>query len=334
METDYGRVADASAESTVFHTLEWRDVLADTLGDRPVYFVCSDGGEPVGALPAFVKETPAGAVLNSLPLSGSYGGPCLRPGGGQQQVFNALLEAALDYARSSRCLTATFIMSPLRPELREWYTAAAAPDFVYDRFTHFTDLSLPLSYKPSVRNHIRKARKLGVTVSSDPTEDNERRFYGIYCANMAQLGLEPKPRAFFQAVKKRMVEKGRAGYYFAFAGAEMVSGLLVFTSGRGVMCHETVFERRHSRFQGNSLLLDTALRDAAAAGYEYFNWGASADKECGVYKFKKAWGNTDAEYSYFTYITGDCEPLRSLGREGVLREFSRFYFVIPYSYLE
>ncbi len=333
-EEDYRSVIGASRESTVLHSIEWRDALAETLGDPPVYFVCYDAGAPAGVLPAFVRTTTLGAVLNSLPLSGSYGGVCLhKDAENPEAVFEKLQRAALDYARSSRCLTATFVMSPLRPGLRSRYINTAAPDYIYDRFTQLTDLTAPLAYKPSVKNHIRKARKQGVEVSRELSEGNMKLFYDIYCANMGALGLDTKPRAFFDSVARNMCEKGKARFYFAFAGGEMVSGLLVFLSRRGVMSHETVFERRHAKYQGNSLLLDTALRDAVAAGCEYFNWGASADRECGVYRFKKAWGAREAGYSYFTYITGDCEPLRRAGAENILREFSRFYYVIPFSHI-
>lgn len=334
-EADYQAVIDSSPDSTVLHTLEWRRVLEDTLGDPSCYFVCYDGGQPAGVLPAFVRTTELGAVFNSLAFSGSYGGVCLhgeadRPG----EIFKALISHALDFAREAGCLTATFIMPPLRAELREWYVDAVQPDFIYDRITQLTDLTQPPAYKPSVRNHIRKAHKLGVTFRTDLAAENIDLFYSAYLANMEFIGVEPKTAGFFDSVVSHMAPSGRARFYFAFAGDALVSGLLVFSYRDGITSHETCFDRDYKKYQGNSYLLDVVLKQAREEGYEYFNWGASESRECGVYKFKEAWGAGEVGYSYFTRMLRDCSALRRAGAASVLSSFSRFYYVIPFSWLE
>ena len=333
-EADYQAVIDASPDSTVLHTLEWRRVLKDTLGDASRYFVCRDGGAPAGVLPAFVRETELGAVFNSLAFSGSYGGVCLRADAERPaETAAALLNHALDYARDAGCLTATFIASPLSGARRQTYLDSIQPDFIYDRITQFTDLTKPLSYKPSVRNHIGKSHKLGVTLNTEMTPENLEWFYKTYLANMEYLGLAPKPRGFFDSVVNRMVPAGRAKFYFAFAEGALVSGLLMFYYRNGAKNHETCFDRAYKEYQGNSFLLDVALRDAKDAGYEYFNWGASENRECGVYRFKAAWGAHEAGYSYFTRMLRDCSPLRAAGPKKILETFGRFYYVIPFSWL-
>ncbi|MEW5947285.1 MAG: GNAT family N-acetyltransferase [bacterium] len=331
---DYESVIDSSPDSTALHTLEWREVLRGTLGDPSYYFVCRDRGQPAGVLPAFIRTTGLGAVFNSLPLSGSYGGVCLHSETGKpREVFRALISRALAFAAESRCLTATFIMSPLRTELRGWYIEDVQPDFIYDRVTQFSDLTRPLVYKPSVRNHIRKSYAMGVTHRTEPTAENLDLFYSTYATNMKQIGLAAKPRAFFESIARVMTPRNRARFYFAFADANLVSGLLVLLYRNGVMCHETCFDRAFRAYQGNSHLLDVALKDARDEGFEHFNWGASENRDCGVYRFKQAWGATETGYSYFTRMVGDCSALRRAGAEEILRNFSRLYYVFPFDRL-
>ncbi|HOO56062.1 MAG TPA: GNAT family N-acetyltransferase [bacterium] len=332
LEADYRGVIDCSPDSTALHTLEWRNILKDTLRDTSAYFVCYDGPDPAGVLPTFTRTTGLGSVMNSLAFSGSYGGACIsKHAGDKTAVLKKLLSHAIDYARASGCLTATFIMSPFSYGYKNSYIDILKPDFIYDRFTQVSCLSEPLKPKPSVRNHVSKAERLGVRLDTELTDSNLARFYEIYCSNMRHLGLESKPLSFFQSLVKNMASTGLARFRFAMAGDEMVSGLLTLNYGNGVMSHETVFDRKHSRFQGNSFLLDIALRDAMNEGYSYFNWGASENRESGVYKFKAAWGAGEMPYHYFTCKLSDCSSLSVAGPAGILGAFSRFYFVIPFS---
>ncbi len=334
LETDYRDVIDNTPDSTVLHTLEWRRVIADTLGDESSYFVCYDGGLPAGALPSFIRRTELGAVFNSLAFSGSYGGACVRADAERpDEIAATLLKHASDYARDEGCLTATFIASPLSEHLKSIYLNTLKPDFVYNRITQLTDLTKPFAFKPSVKNHISKSHRLGVALNTDMSDGNLDWFYDTYLSNMKYLGLAPKPRCFFDSVRKHMVPAGMAKFYFAFAGETLVSGLLVFFHGNGAKNHETCFDRALKDFQGNSFLLDVALREARGTGYSYFNWGASENRECGVYKFKSSWGAEEFGYSYYTRILRDCAPLRSAGAKKILDTFGRFYYVIPFSAL-
>jgi hypothetical protein len=335
IEADYQTVIDNSPDSTVLHTLEWRNVIGETLGDTSHYFVCYDGGTPVGVLPSFMRDTELGGVFNSLAFSGSYGGVCMRSGAERPaEATGALLGHALDFAHSAGCLTATFIASPLSNNRRQEYITALKPDFIYDRITQFTDLTKPLSLKPSVRNHIRKSHNLGVSLNTSLTPDNLDWFYNAYLSNMGHLGLAPKPRTFFDCVAKYMVPAGRAKFYFAFAGDKLVSGLLVFFFRDSAKNHETCFDREFKDYQGNSFLLDVALRESQRAGYSYFNWGASENRECGVYQFKAAWGALEFSYSYYTCMLRDCSALRTAGTKKILDTFGRFYYVIPFTWLD
>ena len=120
----------------------------------------------------------------------------------------------------------------------------------------------------------------------------------------------------------------------AFTENTLVSGLLVFYYRNGVTNHETCFNRVFSGYQGNSYLLHIALEEAQKDGYEYFNWGASETRECGVYKFKEAWGAREIGYSYFTRMIGDCTVSRRVGALEIQEKFSRFYYVIPFTWLD
>jgi len=329
-----------SPEASVFHTPEFRRVVAETFNDAPAYWVYTYDGRIIAYFPSFVRKQAAGTVMNSMPVSGAYGGVCtLSPLDDQDKdkIVNLLMQDIIEHAEKNHWIAFTVIPPP-HACMGSEYRKSIEPDFVYDRFTQITDLEPELNYKPSVRNHIKQAEKKGVQVETQITAQNLKAFYDVYCANMDCLNIRVKPISYFDNIIKHLIPKGMAKFYLGYITEEktnrlnhrkMIAGLLVLRFKETVISHETVMLREYKSLSGTSYLLDAALRDSKASGYKWFNWGASSSKDSGVYKFKKAWGPTDYNYSYFTKIIGKINRLKEIPLEQIKQDF-KWHYVAPY----
>lgn len=179
-------------ESVFQHTLFWRELTENMLRDESYYLVVKEDERIIAIVPTFIRRNKVGNVLNSLPLSGSHGGICLRRGLDDEEkelLFRKIFSFLCDFMQSKRCITSTIIMPPFADSTRELYLKYWQPDFVYDRFTQVIDLKAELGYNFKVRNHIRKAIKGGVKICEEISQERVIDFWKIYKGNMVCLNL-------------------------------------------------------------------------------------------------------------------------------------------------
>lgn len=328
-EEEYEALLEECPGAMFHHTLLWRDVLCDVLGDEPVYLMLREGGRVSALLPGFVRKTSEGGVFNSLPLSGSHGGVLVRKGADRAKAARELLDAARELAATEGCLAATVVSSPLAPSCEE-YVSCWLPRFTCERVTQITWLDRELRFAPSVRNHLRKAASFGLEVDRSLELADLPELWELY-ASGDERSRPVKPLSFFVSLHGRGAAGGRVRFFGARADGRLVAGLVLLIAFGGVTAHEVVMDRRASRLQAVSLLLDEALRWAREAGFRYWNWGASVPGS-GVHRFKRSWGASDIPYAYYTTLLGPPERLRGLGPECV-GELFRWYYVAPYDAL-
>src|SRR4051794_16492980 len=149
-------VRDAPA-SPLSHSLRWRRALRALGLGEPIYWLALQDGVPRAGLPAFVRRSPRGAVLNSLPFVQSTGGvvSAAAASPGERAEAAALLhEHLLAHCRDDQIDVACVVGSPY-PGADQ--PPAPPPDFEMVRTTNVLDLAAPFSPRPSVEWTVRKA---------------------------------------------------------------------------------------------------------------------------------------------------------------------------------
>ena len=73
LESAYSQYVSAHPDSTIYHTLAWRDIVQREYGFRPLYLIAESDGKTVGAMPVFQVNNLTGRKLISLPCS-QFGG--------------------------------------------------------------------------------------------------------------------------------------------------------------------------------------------------------------------------------------------------------------------
>lgn len=289
----------AAPDATVFHHSGWLTALEHEYGRQPLLLACEEpDGTLSGVLPLMVTRglplgvggASAGRRLSSLPRT-----PVAGPLGSSEAVLRALVEAAIARAQSTGLLLqlkqATRTLDGMVPGLQggPWrlsYVKSLPGDPDLLRFG-------------KSRNHaritwaVRKAQREGLRVRDASSEADLRDWYRLYLDVNRWRGLPSRPYRLFQAawehlrpggfLRLLLVHREQSGRQFLLAGSMVL------------MLGETAFyafngrEKEALSLRPNDLLQWQAMRDAAAAGYRWYDFGEVSEGNEGLAGFKAKW---------------------------------------------
>lgn len=323
-----------SPQSLIYASDLYRRLLQSFLKAKASYLIAHDArGEIVGALPAFLCMSEYGCVLNSLPFYGSHGGVIEYHG--NTSVRQALLEAFLKLAEERHCISATVISVPFERDLF-LYKDILHYDCSDERIGQITRLyenaergekQLWMRFHYKTRNAIRKAEKIGITISSQQNKEAFSFLYHCHVINMEKIGGKKKPEVFFSKLSEIFVYKRDYRIYTAFWNGKPIAALLLLYYNRTVEYFTPVIEEEYRSFQPLSLIIYRAMLEALEEGYQYWNWGGTWYSQRGVYDFKKRWGTEEFPYHYFINV------FQSKLYEAEANDLERmfpFFYTIPY----
>jgi FemAB-related protein (PEP-CTERM system-associated) len=272
-------------QATIGHLRAWGAVFQSAYGHETLPLAALAEGELVGILPqVLVRSRLFGDRLVSMPFL-DYGGVLVDTDAERDlgtDVTGALVEAAAATGRSRRARSLG---------LRQFHPIATADPVTSDRVT----MLLPLSSADTVwkalpserRNRVRKGEKSGLTVVWGGAELLDG-FYGVFAANMRDLGSPVHSRAFFAEMVSRMPDTARV-LQVRDAGARPV-GAAVCLFFRDTIAVPWVSSRREAfALCPNFVLYWEVIRFGCAEGYRMLDLGRSF-RNAGTFEFKRQWG--------------------------------------------
>ena len=298
--------------STFFHQMGWKNVVEKTYGHQPFYVVAREnvreaipsiGGQIKGILPLFLmRHVLFGRFLISVPF-GDYGGICAD----DEKIANALLTKAMELARNTRVkfLELRHIENMNNGQLLTKTSRAT--------------LILPLekdpqllwkSFKPKVRNQVRKAEKSGIETEIGCEERSNlalvSEFYKVYARNMRDLGTPVHSSSFFKNILTEF--PNHANVILVKLENRTIGGAIAIYFKDTMEIPWASSLREFFPLCPNNLLYWAALEYGCLKGYEYFNFGRSA-WDSGTFRFKKQWGSEPVQLYYQYYLNkGDEMP--------------------------
>jgi FemAB-related protein (PEP-CTERM system-associated) len=258
----------------------WLAVLAKGLRHEPYCIEALSAGQTVGLLPlALVKSRLFGRFLVSLPYLNTGGVLADDPG-----VAAGLIDHAVELAES---LDVRYL------ELRH-EEPIDHPAF-NQQMTSKVHMRLPLpgsseelwkGFDPKVRNQVRKAEKLGLSVHWGARELLDD-FYGVFARNMRDLGTPVFGRGLFESILRQF--PGRAELCVVRHESLAVAAAILL-HGRGVTEVPSASSlRSHNFTSANMLMYWHLLQRAIQCGQRRFDFGRSS-ADSSTYRFKKQWG--------------------------------------------
>ena len=323
----YDELLRRQPDTLVYQSLAYQDLLCEMLGSRNETVVaCDDSGNVLGAVPMLACEGRWGPVYNSLPFYGSNGGIVAD----DEQTRDALVSWYNVLARDPAIASCTLITNPLADD-------AASAGIVRNRADSRIGQLSPIdtgsdpdrlmeNFHYKTRNMIRKAEKCSVEVVVN--NDAVAFLKDTHYENLAALGGMPKPAVFFDLFPRYFRADRDYRVYTARSGGQIVAALLLFYFNRTVEYFMPVIKQEYRDQQPMSLLVYTAMCDAARNGYAWWNWGGTWHSQDGVYRFKSRWGTLDRPYAYHVQLNR--VDLESRDKREILDAYP-FFYVLPFT---
>jgi hypothetical protein len=325
----YERFLLTHPETLLYVSWRYQSLLLDVLCCRQQTMLAIDADDNIlAALPLMAIEGPFGTVINSLPFYGSNGALI----GEDPRARAALIVAYERLTQAPGMAASTIIENPLAIGCADELTF----DFTDERIGQFSplpfvgneDLVLMQSFHYKTRNMIRKAERQGVEVSVD---NNAMSFLQcVHHENMLHMNGLAKPQRFFDSIARYFRSEQDYRLYVAHLKGELVAALLVFFYNRTVEYYTPVIRNEYRDSQALSAIIFRAMRDAAAKGYSWWNWGGTWRSQHGVYRFKSRWGTRDMPYRYYTRVHN---PLIMKSSSAELLAGYPSFFTVPFSAL-
>ena len=312
-----------------YHYPFYRDMLVKLQVGKPLYLGVRSNGSLLGILPVFSRQSDIGVVYNSLPFFGPNGGVLCHGGPSRQEIHQALLANLLDRVRREKALSCSLYTPFLFGEFR-WYEHFQ-PDACVHRTTLYTDLT-NVDWNSGIKYDLRRARRLGVEISSEVTPGRLAAFYDIYWKTCLDRGIPVKPRASLEFLAGPELLDQRTRIYFALSRDEVIAGLLVVFSRATASYYIPCTRDDFRTLQPGTLLVDRAVSDMRSSGLRFWNWEASPDRESGVYSYKKKWNSIESSYRVYIWCPCGTEALKGIGKDRFRTSFPAFY-VYPYDQL-
>ena len=288
----WGSFVDAHPDATPFHHPAWAQTVADCYGFRAFALTLTDPDGRISAgLPVVVVRHLLGARRwVSLPFTDACA-PLLAPEAAPIRLPHALSAALKRSGVASLEVRAEVEgadgigPAALGHSLPLDLDSAA----VYDRF------------HARVRRSIRQAEGAGLHVrqAASPS-DLVETFFALHVQTRQRLGVPVQPRRFFRLVWERMIAPGLGSVMIAEADGRAIGGLVLLHSGSTTVYKFGASDAASWRLRPNHLLMWHAIRAAAEAGYQRFDFGRTDSDSEGLRDFKRSWGSDEHDLRYST----------------------------------
>jgi FemAB-related protein (PEP-CTERM system-associated) len=280
-----------AAGATACHQMGWARAIECAFRHRPCHLYAERDGAVVGVLPLFlVRSRLFGSRLTSTP-NAIYGG-ILADDAAARDVL--LAEAK----RLARTLQVDYLelrdpaeceAGPVDPELETKHRYVT-----FERSITADDDALMRSYPGGIRYTIRQGQKRGLRAEMG-REELLDAFYGVFAANMRDLGTPVFPKAFFAELLRQFPQT--CDMLLVRQGDRVAGGTLNLLFRGVVLPHFGCADRRLRGTGVSTFMYWQLMRRAAARGCTGFDFGRS-NVGSGSWAFKRRWGMRERALPY------------------------------------
>lgn len=332
------------AGSLVQQSVQWADVLSASIPDTPYFGVLRDAmGAVVAGLPVYHFEGASGAILTSVPHAGPLGGILSRDDLGdedRQQVYSALLDAALALARDLGCAALTVISHPFRPD-SGLYVEARRPDYVLHNFCQVFRLDRMIrpdgtfdaggrSRRRHFRRNLQKAEDAGVRVRWAEKGEFDV-WYAVHRARILEKDGEPLPYEHLRQLLEVLEPLDKAGLAVATMDQRIIGGCIYVWNGFVVDAYILGTTAAWLDRGVNYALANFSTTHFASRGLVWYNWQSSADS--GVHRTKFLMGATEMPYDFLTWTFPGFERILARPVQDIADEYA-LHYVVPFAAID
>ncbi len=283
--------------SSVFHSREWLEALRRTYGYEPIAFTTSSLSQDLANALLFcrIRSWLTGRRLVSLPFS-DHCEPLVQ----NNEELNALITAGWHEMESGkwryveirpvegphdvRCLEKSSTFCFHRLDLR------SNIDEIFRKF-----------HKDCIQRKIRRAAREALIYEKGRSERLLTGFYKLQVLTRQRQHMPPQPLSWYKNLIECMGD--RLTIHVASKDGKPVAGILTLRHKNTMTYKYGASDRRYSRLGGMQLVLWKAIEEAKGEGLSDLDMGRSDWQHRGVIDFKRRWGSTQSDLTYFRHYS-------------------------------
>ncbi len=298
----------ASEVATPFHHPAWATLLGDCYRYSAFALALDDAeGRIAAGVPVLdVTNRLTGKRWVSLPYTDACP-PLIGSRGSMEELVAGLEEERRRGGIPQLECRAELAGSPVRPCTEAViHTLPTGPDLE----------QMERGLKRSVRQHIAKGRRSGVTVRRAETlEELADTFYALHVRTRKRQGVPVQPRGYFVRLWQRILEPGLGFCLLAESGDRPIAGAVFLAWKNTVVYKYSASDHRYLGLRPNYVLLWEAICWSGANGYETLDFGRTDLDHSGLRHFKSSWGAREEPLVYSTLgeASGGGQGLSSRG---------------------
>lgn len=290
-ESDWQSYVDSHIEASIYHTLEWRDILFDEYRFEPVYLMAKEGEKVVGVLPLFLIKNLRGRRLVSLPFS-IYGGPLAETEGG----LSALMAKCVDLVNNGM---ASYVEIKPRAQI----DVAAKLGFETVEWGEGVIIDLTVGIEELWRNfnerfNVGKAERKGLKfILTDSKRLSD--FYQLHLMTRKRLGLPTPSFNYYVSFFKKM--RGKVKLTLVEKDGRVIAGNMFLLFKDNILLVLNASNHNYRDCKPNDFMIWNILKWSFESGFKSLDQGPASFEDDSLLRYKKKWGGESVKAFHYYY---------------------------------
>ncbi len=289
--TEWAKLA-ASANSTVFHSPQWMEVIEKTYGLSFSAYVIEEGGVPSAGIAWSEVSDLLGTRRISLPFS-DLGDLLTHTPSDAQELSQALSKDGVTWSLRTFAKNRPDINVPVKvKDDYKWHGIHLGDDttVLWERMSSMS------------QRGIKKAERSGVQVITATTKDQLREWYLLHMRlRREKFGLLAQPYEFMENIWDNFMEKDQGFLMLATHEGQIIAGTLY------LMWKDTCFYKFNAsssnslELRPNNLLMWRGMLEAKERKAKLLDLGRSSSHQEGLVGYKRGFGAVEETLLTLTY---------------------------------
>lgn len=278
------------ADAKLCHMPAWSNMVDKMHGLKSFYLVAREGSTVCGVLPlVYVPCMIFGKRMISQAFS-NYGGPLFK----STAALDALCKRAVELAVKYKCKSLE--LRNVNPIPCDYYLRTDKN--ISYLSLRFNPAELWNSFRPQIRNRIRKGEKSGIVVVSGGLELLDS-FYRVWTTRMRQLGTPCYPRKLFSSIMETFPDKCQI--FVARLNNTNVGGMFTYLFKELVQVRWGASMVKYNNLAPTTYLMWSIANHYSKPKAEYLDFGTSTTGSS-QQEFKRRWGTKQTQLFYQYWV--------------------------------
>jgi len=295
------------SDSTIFHTIEWYNILNEHLGFKLFFLVANDRDNNIhGILPLFYVKNWVSNRLESLPFS-QYGGYI-----GDKKYLKPIIKKTIELKEKIGCNRIVIKQPPFSNVDKNIFEEAGMGE--NDNLDQYLLLKNPeilwQEFSESTRRAINKALKKDIVVKRVTEESEIKEVYNLLINFAKRVGFLEFSYKDYLKIWKKLNTLGYFEIFIAKLNKKIIS-FMAFLNFKDIVLYKIGTSTAEGRNLGaHRLITWNAIKWSYSKGYKIFDFGPSGplnedgdvmEKFQGLVDYKSFFNSIKLPYSWYYY---------------------------------